>query len=358
MSEIAATLARLGERLKDEKLTCIAQTEDRILTSKMRGIRPLLDWIAQGEVLHGACAADRIVGKAAALLYVFMGVKGVFAEVLSTSGLAVLKQYGVHAEYAALTPNIMRRDGRGLCPMEESVLSIDDPSAAYVALAKKAAELQRAAQENGGRTSEKMTNRKLAALETKRKLLETAKVIIREKGLVNTSIEEITKACGVSNGTFYTYFKRKEDIVFALSHDMFREIYEEAQRHDGPFMERLTFYMVTFSGHIERDGLKLCQEWVRNTVDPDLVENPYDKEKLRMDNDSMKGMLQTGVARGELKADTPVDALADALTDVLYGEMLCWDMAGGAHSFEARTKTFCAMFLPAMMKPYLNGDIK
>ncbi len=45
--------------------------------------------------------------------------------------------------------------------------------------------------------SEKMTNRKLAALETKKKLLETAKNIIREKGLVNTSIEEITKACGV-----------------------------------------------------------------------------------------------------------------------------------------------------------------
>ena len=63
----------------------------------------------------------------------------------------------------------------------------------------------------------KMTNRKLAALETKRRLLEAAKKLICEKGLVGTSIEEITKACGVSNGTFYTYFKRKEDVVFALS---------------------------------------------------------------------------------------------------------------------------------------------
>ena len=201
-----------------------------------------------------------------------------------------------------------------------------------------------------------MTNRKIAALQTRKKLLGAAKDIIREKGLVNTSVEEITKACGVSNGTFYTYFKRKEDVVFALSHDIFREIYEEAQRQDGPFMDRLPFYMVTFSGHIERDGLKLCQEWVRNTVDPDLVENPYDKEKLRMDADSMKGMIQGGVERGELKENTPVDALADALTDVIYGEMLCWDMSGGAYSFEERTKNFCTMFLPAMMKPYINKN--
>ncbi len=356
MTEMSTPLALLRERLENQNLTCIVQKDDRVLTSRLRGIRPLLDWIAQGENLRGAYAADRIIGKAAAMLYVLMGVKGVFAEVLSDSGLAVLKKYGVCEEYAALTPNIKSRDGSGLCPMEQTVLTIDEPFTAYVALSKKAEQLRKAAQEHGELTSEKMTNRKIAALETRKKLLETAKVIIREKGLVNTSIEEITKACGVANGTFYTYFKRKEDVVFALSHDIFREIYDEAQRYDGPFMDRLAFYMVTFSGHIERNGLKLCQEWVRNTVDPNLVENPYDKEKLRMDNDSMKGMIKNGVERGELKEDAPIDALADALTDVIYGEMLCWDMSGGAYSFEERTKKFCAMFLPAMMKPYLKGN--
>ena len=202
--------------------------------------------------------------------------------------------------------------------------------------------------------AKKMTNRQIAALETRRKLLEAAKKLVREKGLVNTSIEEITKACGVSNGTFYTYFKRKEDVVFALSQEMYQGIYEEAQAHDGPFMERLAFYMINFSGHIERDGLKLCQEWVRNTVDPDLVETPYNKDKLHVDIDSMKGMIEKGMERGELKEDTPADALANALVDVIYGEMLCWDMSGGAYSFEERTKEFCNLFLPAMMQPYIS----
>ena len=199
-----------------------------------------------------------------------------------------------------------------------------------------------------------MTNRQLAAMETRKKLLEAAKKIICEKGLVNTSIEEITKACGVSNGTFYTYFKRKEDVVFELSQEMYQGIYEEAQAHDGSFMERLIFYMVNFSGHIERDGLKLCQEWVRNTVDPDFVENPYNKNKLQMDIDSMKGMIEKGIERGELTDDTPVDALANALVDVIYGEMLCWDMSGGAYSFEERTSKFCEHFLCSIINPYLK----
>ena len=66
--------------------------------------------------MRGGYAADRIVGKAAALLYVMMGVKGVFAEVLSESALAVLNKHGVHAEYSVLTPNIINRAGDGLCP--------------------------------------------------------------------------------------------------------------------------------------------------------------------------------------------------------------------------------------------------
>lgn len=200
-----------------------------------------------------------------------------------------------------------------------------------------------------------MTNRQLAALETKKNLLATAKTLIRKKGLVNTSVGEITSACGVSSGTFYTYFKRKEDIVFAISLDIFQDIFEEAQSHSGPFLERLIFFLTNFSGHIEKDGLKLCQEWVRNTVDPDLVENPEDREKLYSDIAWIQGLFEQGVERGELKADTPAELLACTLTDILYGEMLCWDMSGGAYSFEARTKEFCEHFLAAMIAPYLKG---
>lgn len=199
----------------------------------------------------------------------------------------------------------------------------------------------------------KLTNRQLTALETKRKLIEAGKKIISEKGLLNTTIEEITKACGVSNGTFYTYFKRKEDIVFALSHETYQEIFEKAKSYDGTFMERLVFFMVNFSGYIEEGGVKLCQEWVRNTVDPDLVENLYNKNKLHMDIDSIKMLIKIGIERGELIKDTPVDILSCTLVDILYGEMLCWDMSGGSYSFKERTKEFCNIFLNGIIRSYL-----
>ena len=201
-----------------------------------------------------------------------------------------------------------------------------------------------------------MTNRQRAALETKKKLMEAAKEIICEKGLANTSITEITGRCGVASGTFYTYFKRKEDIMFALSREMYQEVLDRALAHEGVFMERLAFFMVGFTDRIEKSGLKLCQEWVRNTVDPDLVENEDDRGKLAFDLHSAAVLLTDGIQRGEVRADAPVEILSHTLIDLLYGQMLCWDMSGGSYCFAKRTEEFCSLFLNTMMIPYLTGE--
>ena len=198
-----------------------------------------------------------------------------------------------------------------------------------------------------------MTQRQIAALETKKKLLESAKAIICEKGLANTSIAEITKKCGVANGTFYTYFKRKEDVVFALSRELYQEVLDKALAHNGSLMERLVFFMTDFTDCIEKSGLKLCQEWVRNTVDPDLIENENDGGKLAFDIQSVAVLLEDGIQKGEIRADAPVEILSHTLMDLLYGQMLCWDMSGGSYCFVKRTEEFCNLFLGAIMSPYL-----
>ncbi len=197
-----------------------------------------------------------------------------------------------------------------------------------------------------------MTNRQLAAMETKKKLIETAKNIICKKGLINTSIEEITKACGVSNGTFYTYFKRKEDIVFALGNYMFQKLYEQAIEYNAGIKERLVFYMTSFAEYIEKSSLKLCQEWVRNAVDPDI--SPDGKTKLSADITAISGLLQNSIQNGELKEDTPVELLTETLTDILYGQMLCWDISGGTYSYKERTEKFCEKILGSIIEQYLK----
>lgn len=55
--------------------------------------------------------------------------------------------------------------------------------------------------------------RKRQAIETRKRIYESALSLIAEKGLENVQIEDISKRAKVSMGLFYTYFSKKEDII-------------------------------------------------------------------------------------------------------------------------------------------------
>ena len=79
-----------------------------------------------------------------------------------------------------------------------------------------------------------------------------------EKGFDAINVEEITRAANVSKGTFYTYFKRKEDIVLEISRAPFRETVDEISRMEGmSIVSSLSYYMERFVSHFQRFGINV-----------------------------------------------------------------------------------------------------
>lgn len=128
----------------DGSLGVVAARGDETLTGSGRGVRPLLVWLADGTRLDGFSAADRVVGKGAALLYVKLGVAAVWAETMSEAGLAALRAHGIDAGCGTLVPRILNRDRTGMCPIERSVEAIDDPDEAEPAIRAAVARLMAA----------------------------------------------------------------------------------------------------------------------------------------------------------------------------------------------------------------------
>ncbi len=106
------------------------------LTSESKGIRRLLLLVEEKKDLSEGFVADRIVGKAAALLMVLQGARQVYADTLSEPAYAVFEKYGVKFLFRRLVPVIINRAGDGICPMEKAVLDTDDPKEAYETLAE------------------------------------------------------------------------------------------------------------------------------------------------------------------------------------------------------------------------------
>lgn len=76
---------------------------------------------------------------------------------------------------------------------------------------------------------------------TKAKLLQSAKKLIGEKGFDRVSVEDITRDSGVAKGTFYHYFKCKEDVIMELSFQSSRVIINQSIHLEGTVVDRCCF---------------------------------------------------------------------------------------------------------------------
>lgn len=127
--------------LNSNECTCVLCKENAVYMSTERGVKPLLDWLDNGTDLQGFSAADKVVGKAAAFLYVLLGVKEVYARVMSEGAICVLNDSGISAKYDTSAKNIINRAGTGNCPMEEAVGELSSPLEALKAVRLKLMQL-------------------------------------------------------------------------------------------------------------------------------------------------------------------------------------------------------------------------
>jgi hypothetical protein len=135
-------LKKAMELLKEGGYTCVLCRGAKSCTSTERGVKPLFGWLRSGADLKGYCAADKVVGKAAAFLYVLLGVEQVYAEVMSQKAIDVLDRFGIEAFCDEAPETIRNRDNTGMCPMEKTVLEIEQPMEALQAVERKLAELR------------------------------------------------------------------------------------------------------------------------------------------------------------------------------------------------------------------------
>ena len=136
-------LAQAVTIMNEQAYTCVSMRQEECYTSKQQGIRPVIQPIIEGKhTFEGAYVADRVIGKAAAMLLIKEQVKEVYAEVISEHALRILEQHHIPVQYNECVSYIRNRTGDGMCPMEQAVLEIEDIQEAFEQLKKKYLEMQ------------------------------------------------------------------------------------------------------------------------------------------------------------------------------------------------------------------------
>lgn len=134
-------LSKAKEMLESGGYTCVLTDGNSVYTSTLRGVKPLVQFLEQKIVPPGFYAADKVVGRATAYLYVLLGIHELYAQVISEPAADVLREKGIQIHYGQMVPNIINRRGDGICPFEEAVMEICEADEAYTAVLQKMREL-------------------------------------------------------------------------------------------------------------------------------------------------------------------------------------------------------------------------
>lgn len=129
-------LKQAKKLLVEGQYTCVVILGEHTYSSEERGVKPLLSWLEQGVSMKGGVAADKVVGKAAAYLYVLLGITELYAEVISDYAVEVFRRYNIQVTFDVKVPAIRNRTNTGLCPMETAVMEVDTPEEGMTAIKK------------------------------------------------------------------------------------------------------------------------------------------------------------------------------------------------------------------------------
>lgn len=116
------------ELLEKENLALVIVKDGNVVfSSSDRGIKPL--YMAVNELkdeLGGSSVADRVTGKAAAMLCVYAGVKELSTRLISENAIRVFEKTPIVFKHRESVPYIKNRDKTGMCPVETLSSGTDD----------------------------------------------------------------------------------------------------------------------------------------------------------------------------------------------------------------------------------------
>ena len=126
-------LEKAKTQLIQKQLTlAIVKNGETLFETQFHRISGFLSAIEQlGKKLEDASIADRVVGKAVALLCVYARVKAVYAETLSSEAKTFFEENRVTYEWKELVETILDDKKQDMCPFEKEAINTTDPKEAY-----------------------------------------------------------------------------------------------------------------------------------------------------------------------------------------------------------------------------------
>ncbi|RAK06957.1 TetR family transcriptional regulator [Halanaerobium saccharolyticum] len=179
------------------------------------------------------------------------------------------------------------------------------------------------------------TSRDIQAKLTKENIYKNAVKLIQKKGFDNISVNEICDRADVSVGTFYYYFKSKENILFEIykkSDNYFENtVYENLKSENS--LEKVREYLFHYIKFVKSEGIDMVKKLY-------IPNNKLFIKKGR----AMQTILEDIIAEGQQKNQisnrmTPKEAVRFSFV-VMRGVVFDWAVNDGSYDIINYSESF------------------
>ena len=177
------------------------------------------------------------------------------------------------------------------------------------------------------------TSRQRQAIRTKNKIFNTAISLIERQGFAGMNIEDICKAANVSVGTFYYYFKSKNDVFLELykrADQHFREVVRDCllQEHT---VDRVLEFFDQYAAYCESRGI----ETIKQLMHP---ENKNFIKKGRYMQELLISTIREGQDKGDIDNGADAEQLCEDLFIFARGIVFDWCLHDGGYDLREKVR--------------------
>lgn len=196
-----------------------------------------------------------------------------------------------------------------------------------------------------------MTSRQKKALETREKLLKVSLDLFNKHGFEHVSVEQITKACQVSKGTFYTHFPSKYDVIlekFKELDSFYDSVEKNIDRTLPPSEKILLLYQEQMKYLTHVVGKDLLRTVYTAAMTNQVEQDHYLINPQRLIFQMINAYIEEGIQLGEFRQDLEVGQIQTIIQRCMRANVYDWLIHNEDFDLSAEMAQFTAVVLDGL----------
>lgn len=163
--------------------------------------------------------------------------------------------------------------------------------------------------------------------EIRTKIIEAAISLFENKGIDDTTLEDICEKADISRPTFYSYYPSKQELILALGEKLWVNVANEVTTQAIAKHESTQNYIDSFLKVTRREIAKygrLERELVRHSMNRETNDYSRNSNMLKALTSMFAAVYTEGRKRGDIGNRYPIDFLAEVSMGCISSVMMNW----------------------------------